>query len=281
MKRSFALASVLVLSLQSVAVYGFNWDDVDVSKAVSGGAKLVKAATGLSDSDEMNLGREVASNLVARYSLISDTRKLTYINLVGRTLVRHANRPGIVYHFGILSTSEINAFATPGGYIFVTEGLLNLIKDESELAGVIAHEISHVTERHIAKALQKANLIGAGEDFAAASGKGSSPYGALADYSLQILSKGYSRSEELDADRLGTALVSSAGYEMTGLRRVVERLGAQDPKSFLQTRFNKTHPAAKDRLARLDRWIERHPSKSKGQRLPFRFQKSWPVLTPH
>ena len=150
--------------------HAFDFNDLDLNKVVSGSAKLAQAAIGVSDDDEAKIGREVAANLAARYGLVDDPVKVLYVNLVGRAVVKHCDRSNIPYRFGILRTAEINALAAPGGYIFITEGLLNQLKDESELAGVLAHEITHVVERHVVKAIRQSNLIGAGQDLASASG---------------------------------------------------------------------------------------------------------------
>lgn len=269
MKRILSL--VLAFSLVGSHAQALNWGDIDLNKAASGSAKLYKAAAGLSDADEIAVGREVAANLVARYSLVEDPAIVTYVNLVGSALVRNCSRSKLPFYFGVLRTAEVNAFAAPGGYIFVTEGLLATLEDESELAGVLAHEISHVTERHIVKAIRQANLVSAGQDLAEAGGSGISQYGVLSDFSIKLLSKGLSRKDELAADSAGTVLAASTGYNPEGLRRSVERLGAADRKGFITKRFNRTHPPAIERLAAIDKTLKKKSLKEKGQRLPTRF----------
>jgi len=253
--------------------FAFDFNDLDVNKVVSGSAKLVKAAVGISDEEEIKIGRDVAANLAARYGLDEDPVKLHYLNLVGQVVAHRCSRNDIPYHFGILKSSEINAMATPGGYIFVTDGLLSFVQDESELAGVLAHEISHVTQKHIVKAIRQANLVGAGSDAASAAGKDVSQYGKLSDFTIQLLSKGLSRDDELEADALGTTLAAQVGYEVNGLRRTVERLGKKESGNAALARFNKTHPAAKDRLQVIDQAIYRHELMG-GQRLAERFARN-------
>jgi len=259
----------------SFRLYAFDFSNLDVSKVVSGSAKLVKAAVGLSDAEEIKVGRDVAANLAARYKLDEDPAKLHYLNLIGQAVARRCSRKEIPYHFGILKSSEINAMATPGGYIFVTDGLLAFVQDESELAGILAHEISHVTQKHIVKAIREANVVGAGQDAAAAAGKDVSQYSKLSDFTINLMSNGLSKDDELEADQLGTVLAAKVGYDPIGLRRSVERLGQKEAGDASLARFNKTHPAAADRLKAIDQALVQNDLSVGGQRLPDRFQKSF------
>lgn len=254
--------------------WAFDLNGLDVSKVVSGGAKLSQAVGGLSDEDEIKVGREVAANLAARYGLVEDAGKVRYVNLVGQAVVSHCDRKKIPYHFGILRTSEINALAAPGGYIFITRGLLNTLKDESELAGVLAHEVTHVVHRHIVKAIRQADLVGAGQDLAAATGKDVSQYSQFSDFSINLLSNGLSRDDELDADKGGTILAANVGYDPSGLRRSIERLAAKQQADVLLGRFNKTHPPSSDRLKLIDKTLKQNHLTDKGQRLSDRFKKN-------
>jgi predicted Zn-dependent protease len=273
MKKALVFLLVGFLARWSCA---FDFNDLDVGKVVSGSAKLTKAVGGLSDEDEIKVGREVAANLAARYGLVEDPVKVRYVNLVGRAVVSRCDRKTILYYFGILRTSEINALAAPGGYIFVTQGLLSTLKDESELGGVLAHEVTHVVRRHIVKAIRQANLVGAGQDLASAAGKDVSQYSQLSDFSLNLLSNGLSRDDELDADRGGTILAAKVGYDPTGLRRSIERLAAKQQTDVLLGRFNKTHPPSPDRLKLIDKTLQQNHLTDKGQRLANRFKKNLP-----
>jgi predicted Zn-dependent protease len=261
-----------VLSLTAAASWGWDLSNMDLEKAASGGVKLIKAASSLSDSDEMRLGRDVAANLAARYGLVENSPRVTYLNLVGQAIARRSSRPKLPFHFGILKTPEFNAFAAPGGYIFVTEGLLSGLKDEAELAGVLAHEVSHVTERHIVKAIRDANLFGAGKDFAAAAGHDPQAWGTLSDFSIHLLDHGLSRKDELEADRLGTQLAGKTGYDPRGLRDSIERLSQIREKDAALSRFNATHPQPAERLKVIDEVLKKEPSGSDLPRLAERFQ---------
>jgi predicted Zn-dependent protease len=141
---------------------------------------------------------------------------------------------------------------------------------------VLAHEISHVTQRHIVKAIRKANLVGAGEDLAAAASKDAAKFGQLSDFSIHMLDNGLSRGDELEADKLGTALAAKVGYNASGLRDVVKRLGEKEAKSSTLAHFNKTHPPAADRLKVIDQAIAVNHLSDAGPHLAERFHKTFP-----
>jgi beta-barrel assembly-enhancing protease len=263
--------SLLLVSSLVIPGNAWDWNQVDLDKAASGGAKLLKAASGMKDADEIRLGREVAANLAARYDLIEDQARLKYINLVGQALVHQSNRSKLPFHFGILKAPEYNAFAAPGGYVFITEGLLSQLRDEAELAGVLAHEISHITERHVVKAIRDANLLGAGKDLAAAAGHDAEDYASLTDFSVHLLEKGFSRKDELQADRLGTELAAKTGYDPRGLRDSVARLAEHQEKDPILARFKRTHPPTQDRLDAINKVLPKKLSESL-PRLPERYK---------
>ncbi|WP_428623529.1 M48 family metalloprotease, partial [Sedimenticola sp.] len=103
---------------------------------------------------EIKVGREIAARILGRFGVLEDARLTRYVNLVGKSVALNASRPEIEFRFAILDTQSVNAYAAPGGYIFVTKGALDLMQDEAELAGVLAHEIAHVTEKHIVDELR-------------------------------------------------------------------------------------------------------------------------------
>jgi beta-barrel assembly-enhancing protease len=271
-KRAGVLSLVF---LAAASLLGWDWQSVDLEKVASGGSKLIKAAAGMSDESEIRLGREVAANLAARYGLVEDKDKVLYLNRVGLIAARLSPRSKLPYHFAILKSEEFNAFAAPGGYIFITEGLLNFLQDEAELAGVLAHEISHVSERHIVKAIQKANVLGAGQDLAAASGYDTGAWAQLTDFSINLLDKGHSRKDELQADRAGTLLAASTGYDPRGLHDTVARIGLLKGVDAVYARFSSTHPPAHERVKEINKALKQ--IKSPGDiRLADRYAKYIP-----
>jgi predicted Zn-dependent protease len=269
MRRLWASLFALFLLLTNARAFDFN--NLDSDKMLSGGTKLFKAAAGVSDPAEAKIGREVASNLAARYGLDEDPGRVLYLNKVGQAVVRHCGRTTIPYYFGILKTPEVNALAAPGGYIFVSQGLLAMLKNEAELAGVLAHEVSHVSQRHIVKEIRKANLIGAGVDLASAANETAAQLAQVSDFSIELLSKGLSRKDELEADKLGTQVAAQTGYAASGLQQVLLRLDSSASQSKALTHFNKTHPPIKDRLKVIEKVLPKEADAQERSLLAPRF----------
>lgn len=203
---------------------------------------------------EIEFGREVAARILGQYKVVRDKKITTYVNLVGKAVAIHCNRPELDFKFAVLNTSSINAYAAPGGYIFVTAGAVKIMKDEAELAGVLAHEIAHSTERHIVKELGIkgeessaqagiAHLLGAMGDPARMAFK------QAVDKAMDILfTTGYQQQDEFEADRSGTLLLASTGYDPLALERYIARLSAQ-PISADMKIINDTHPSYDKRQA--------------------------------
>lgn len=207
---------------------------------------------------EVAFGREIAARILGRYKAYENPALVKYVNLVGLTLVRNSNRPELEYHFAILDTNEVNAYATPGGYVFVTRGALLQMKDEAELAGVLAHEIGHVTEKHVVKELKIK-----GEDGSAVSGLaqlvGGSSESAKAAFSqavdkgLEMIFKdGYKRADEMQADRDSVLVSAIVGYDAAALARYLDRIRPLKEKV---VQPGDDHPTFADRVAQINEII--------------------------
>ncbi len=210
-------------------------------------------------AEEVRFGREVAARVIARYGLYENPTLMKYVNLVGRVIARTTNRPELEFHFAILNTDEINAYAAPGGYVFITRGALLNMQDESELAGVIAHEMGHIVEKHVVKELK---IKGSDESTAAGlaaliGGSTQSARTAFAqavDKAMDTLFKdGYKRADETQADRDAVLFCAFSGYEPMGLVKYFERLNTIKGKN--TEVLDKTHPSYLDRIAWLKQTI--------------------------
>lgn len=170
-----------------------------------------------SDKDEVALGSKTRDAVIKQYGRYNDPALESYVAGIGRNLAAVCDRQELNYEFYVLDTDMVNAFAAPGGYIFVTKGILKSMDDEAELAGVIGHEIGHVTARHSMKALEKQYGYQALLNVASiASGKDLSGLQQYSDFLAGALLAGYGRDNEFQADRLGVKYAMAAGYDPRG-----------------------------------------------------------------
>ena len=224
-----------------------------VGDLVSAVTTIAPALIPISENEEIAIGRDIAANVAGRYGVVQDYGLTRYVNLVGNTVARKSDRPNLKYHFAVLDTDIVNAFACPGGYVFITRGTLNLIESESELAAVLAHEVAHVAKKHIVKEIEKTKLLMAGGRVAGdLINTGSQVFEAVTSLGTDILFKGLSRSDEYQADRFSLIYASGAGYEPIGLITFLEklRLEGNRPGSEGVALLFSTHPKVDDRLTR-------------------------------
>jgi predicted Zn-dependent protease len=224
--------------------------------------------------EEAEIGQAVAARVTGRYGVLNDPALTEYVNLVGLVCAANAGRDGVTYRFAILNSDEVNAFAAPGGYIFITRGALKDMENEAQLAGVLSHEIAHTDNKHILNEIRKGNLKDAGVTLAETSGN--IPAGLVslaADYGANVLFKGYSRKDEYEADREGTAILHRAGYPADGLLQFLGRLDKGKGKGSLEILMS-THPVTGERITRVKKEIKTRGFKSEGRPyLAERFRK--------
>ncbi|AFY76381.1 Peptidase family M48 [Pleurocapsa sp. PCC 7327] len=211
------------------------------------GAQIVQLSN-ISDEQEVQLGRQMDRQLVGReFQLYRNARVNRYVNRVGQRLAKNSTRPNIPYTFQVVRDNRINAFATTGGYIYVTAGLLNATDNEAQLAAVLAHEIGHIAARHTIKQMREAAIA---QGIASAAGIDNE---ALVQLGVDLaIHRPRSREAEYEADRLGVETLARAGYPQVAMIDFLEKLRNQpSPPAFLST-----HPATEDRIARLRELID-------------------------
>jgi beta-barrel assembly-enhancing protease len=200
------------------------------------------------EAEKQQLGAEVSANIRKKFGVVQDPSVHRYVTLVGAVLARVSRKPDYTWRFIVLDTDAVNAFAAPGGYIHITKGCLALIVNESELAGVLGHELVHVVEDHTVKALSKAGFV---DTAAAASGKGDGISSALVSQVTNIALQGFGRGEELESDHDGLGLAAKAGYQPDGLRTFLQRLTDRNKNSSEKRGLFASHPAMQERLDKL------------------------------
>jgi len=244
-----------------IAVSGGYIDEGQAESLRRSSQALEKAFTDITPEQEYYIGRAVGAGIVSTYRPWAHTEANRYVNLVGLALAKVSDLPETFggYHVLILDSDEINAFAAPGGLIFVTRGLLRCCPDEDAVAAVLAHEIGHVQARHGLQAIKKSRLTEALTVLGAESAKqfGGAELaqltaafeGSIGDITATLVNNGYSRSFEYEADRIAVTLLSRLGYDPAAivvmLEQMQQRLG-RDRRGFAHT-----HPAPRDRIAEL------------------------------
>ncbi|MDO8351174.1 MAG: M48 family metallopeptidase [Gallionella sp.] len=227
---------------------------------------------GYSEAEEVAIGRQIAGNLLGAAPLVPDQKLQKYVNNVGRWVASQSDRPDLAWHFGVIDTNDINAFAAPGGYIFVTRGLYKLLNNEAELAGVLAHEIGHVIRKHHLKILQQGKMLDLGSKVL---GKQVSDdkISRLIGSGAEIVSRSLDKGAEFEADRIGVVLAARAGYDAYGLPGVLQEIGHSAADDSSVALLFKTHPHPDDRLARLGEAMDSRFDNLNGQTVEKRFYK--------
>lgn len=267
MKARTLLIAGLVLGAASAA-FAFGLGDLAKSVAERTVEKAADPNTAskwddLTLQQEIDIGDSVSVEIVARYGGIWKDKVATQrVNLVGRTLARYAKRDSLDWRFGVLDSDAINAFSAPNGRVFITKGLYKLLANDDELAGVLAHEISHADLRHAAAVIRKANRAGVIKDVGssvasdAVAGSGAAGLPMVSQLVEQgtsvlvdgILIKGYPKESEYEADANGYELAKTTGFAPDGLRIALTKVDANTAKA--KETFN-THPKTSDRLKKL------------------------------
>lgn len=203
-----------------------------------------------SAEEELQIGRRLAGNLLGAAPLAKDENLQRYVNRVGRWVATQSDRPDLKWYFGVLESADLNAFALPGGFVFITKGLFDLLSNEAELAGVLGHEIGHVMLQHHLKVLKQSQTIGlVGNVFQsqnqnvltqAAIGKGA-----------EALTRGLDKGAEFEADQVGVVLATRAGYAPYGLPAVLRKIAQRNPREASLSLLFKTHPLPQERLEKL------------------------------
>jgi len=253
-----ALPLLAALALAAPAQAQFNLRDLNVNRLVETVKNVGKATREPTQEEEIALGRDVAARLVGAAPLVADARAQRYVNHVGRWLASQTERADLPWKFGVLEAPQINAFAVPGGTVFITRGLLEKMGSEAELAGVLGHEIAHVLKKHHLKAIQKGALASLSGDVAGAAltNVNSEARHKLVAFGTEMYSRGLDKGDELEADRLGVVIAARAGYDAYGLPSVLQTLQAMNAADSAVALMFKTHPAPGERLDQLGKKMQ-------------------------
>ena len=228
---------------------------------VKTGEAFGKAWEQITPEQEYYVGRAVGASIASTYKIHKNDEATRYINLVGQSVAMMSDKPETFggYHFLILETEDINAFAAPGGFIFLSRGMLRLCRDEDELAAVLAHEVAHVNLGHAIKAISNSRWTSAFTILGTESAKGfggeqlaqltAAFEGSIQDITGKLITSGYARGAEKEADKLAVTIMKRVGYDATALPRVLKNMESKLKPGGLD--FAKTHPPPAARIADL------------------------------
>jgi predicted Zn-dependent protease len=215
---------------------------------------------------EVEIGKEVVRDVESTERVLNDPQVQNYVSNVGRKVANVCDRKDVKYYFKVLDNNEINAFACPGGFIYIYKGLMKTMDNEAQLAAVLAHEVGHVVARHSMKRLQAIYGYSILMEVALG-GKMSQTARQLVDAATGVILLGYGRENEYEADEFGILYAKKAGYNPRGMIQLFEKfkqLEGQPPSTF--EKLLSSHPPASDRIRNGNKEI----NKIGGTNLPFK-----------
>jgi predicted Zn-dependent protease len=218
----------------------------------------------LSEDDESKLGRKTDAQIAETYGLYRDPDLGAYIETLGSGIAKHSHRSHLSFDFKVLDSSTVNAFAVPGGYVYLTRGILSYLNSEAELVGVIAHEIGHVAARHSAQQYSRAQLSQLGLGVGSILSESFRQYARVAQFGVGMLFLKFSRDNERQADELAVEYATKAGFDanrMASFFLTLQRLHPSSDRSGLPNWFS-THPDPPDRIKSIQRKAREWAKKS-------------------
>jgi predicted Zn-dependent protease len=216
----------------------------------------------MSEAQEIQLGQEMDPQVRQEMGVYDDAELQRYVSDIGMRLARASERPTLPWHFTVVDEPAVNAFALPGGYIYLTRGILAFLNSEEQLAGVLGHEIGHVTARHSAQQYTQATSAGLGLTLLSIFVPEARPLQGLAETALGVLFLKHGRDDELQADRLGAEYTAKTGWDprgVAGMLRTLQRLDQASGSNRGVPNFLATHPAPGDRVEQVLAYIQQNP----------------------
>ena len=201
----------------------------------------------VSEEEERKIGLDVSAKIRQRFGVVQSVPVHKYVSLVGMTLARQSERPGLPWSFIVLDTDGVNAFASPGGIVHITRGALGLIRSEAELAGVLAHEIGHVAHKHTVNAIRKNKTVQLGTNETLSNRAPFVDKMANKAYEM-VLENKFDRGDEMDADKVSVTLTEKAGYAPGTLAAFLARLDDRNKDQPAQNGLFASHPETKERI---------------------------------
>jgi predicted Zn-dependent protease len=257
MKAAAFVLSAMLLAAPAHAQFGGVLGKIQKGADQAAKAKKTVDDIHITEKEERSLGENVSLRLRQRFGVVQDKELTKYVALVGSVVAQQSSRPGLQWTFIVLDTDGVNAYAAPGGFIHITRGLLGLIKNEAELAGVLGHEVTHVADKHTITAIRNSKAMDATADYATTNASWTTERIAkVGDKLFQHVMEGqWSQGDENDADHGGAVDASKAGYDPHGLVTALEKIDARNSGSSGHNGWFASHPDTKDRINKVTRQI--------------------------
>jgi len=230
---------------------------------------------------EIRFGKTIGARILGQFPTNNNKNLIKYVNLVGKSLALNSSRDDIEFRFSVLDADFVNAYSAPGGYIFITTGAIAAMQDEAELAAVLAHEVAHITEKHIVKEFKiKGQEKGATSGISRLMGSSKTSTQTIFTQAVDnavnmLLDKGFKQEDELGADRVALLLLATTGYDPSALARYLKRIKKQSQKKKNEGKHKATHPPTSQRIKALKKIAkEEQLDKLKFPRAKKRFEKN-------
>jgi predicted Zn-dependent protease len=249
---------------------------VPLAASVTIAACATNPATGkkeislMSEAQEIALGQQMDAEIRREMGVYDDPQLQRYVQEIGLQLARVSQRPNLPWHFTVVDAPAVNAFALPGGYIYLTRGILPFLNDEAQLAGVLGHEIGHVTARHSAQQYTKATTAGVGMTLLSIFVPEARPFQNVAESALGVLFLKHGRDDELQADDLGVSYAARSGWNPAGVAGMLTTLARLDEAAGSRKgvpNWLSTHPAPLDRVQKIQTAVQQATASATGQPL--------------
>lgn len=210
------------------------------------------------DEEEKQLGEQVSQKLRERFGVVQSEPVTKYVTLVGKVIAASSTRPNLDWQFIVLDTDGVNAFAAPGGFVHVTRGLLGMMKNEAQLAGVLGHEVTHISAQHTINAIKRNKRAEFGADLVGGSGGLKTALIARVAEMVfnDVLDGKFSQGDESESDKIGAQLANKAGYAPGGMAEVLRLIAERNAGRQDRNGFFSSHPDTKDRITKIEKQIK-------------------------
>lgn len=246
MRQALLIAAMLSVATPSWAQFGGLLDKAQKIQR----AKQAFDDLNVTEEEEIKIGADVSQKIRDRFGVVQDPAVTRYVTLVGTLIALQTERPKLPWTFIVLDTDGVNAFASPGGFVHITRGALGLIQNESQLAGVLGHEIGHVVHKHTVNAIRKSKAVQVGTDETLSDRAPFLDRIANKAYSM-ILENAFDRGDELDADKFAVEITQKVGYAPASLADFLARLDDRNKNQPVRNGLFASHPETKERIDKI------------------------------